>query len=161
MATPEKRDRSTSNEVSVHNRRARHEYFIEDSFEAGLVLTGTEIKSIRQGKITLTEGFARMQKGEAWLENVYVAPYEQGGRENPEDPRRRRKLLMHRQQILRLTAQVSQKGMTLIPLKLYFKAGKAKIELGLGKGKHTYDKRETIAKRDAERSLDRALHSRE
>ena len=161
MATAEKRDRSASNEVSVHNRRARHEYFIEDSYEAGIVLTGTEIKSIRQGKITLTEGFARMQKGEAWLENVYVAPYEMAGRENPEDPRRRRKLLLHSQQIARLTAQVSQKGMTLVPLKLYFKAGRAKIELGLGKGKHTYDKRETIAKRDAERSLDRALNSRE
>jgi SsrA-binding protein len=138
------------------NRRAWHDYFIDERVEAGIVLTGTEIKSVRDGKITLSDGYARVNDGEAWLENVYVAPYEQGARENPE-PRRRRKLLMHRHQIQELGAKVSQKGFTLIPLRVYLKGGRAKLELGLARGKHLYDKRQSIADRDSRRDLERAL----
>jgi SsrA-binding protein len=142
------------------NRRARHDYAIEQTLEAGLVLTGTEIKSVRAGKVSLTDGFARVREGEAWLENVYVAPYEQGARENP-DPRRRRKLLLRRGQIADLGAKTQQKGLTLVPLKVYLKRGRAKIELGLARGKHTYDKRHALAEREAKRDIERALRARD
>ena len=141
------------------NRRARHEFTIDDTFEAGIVLTGTEIKSVRAGKVTLSDGFARVRGGEAWLENVYVAPYEQGSRENP-DPRRRRKLLLRRGQIADLGAKTQQKGLTLVPLKVYLKQGRAKVELGLARGKHTYDKRHALAERDSQREIDRAMRER-
>lgn len=150
-----KEDRSIAN-----NRRAFHDYFIDETYEAGVVLTGTEIKSIRAGKVTLADGFARVHGDEAWLENVYVAPFEHGGRENVE-PIRRRKLLLHRRQIDELTQRLRNKGVTLVPLKLYLKGGRAKVELGLARGKHQYDKREAIAKRDAARQVEQALHARQ
>ena len=146
--------------VVTTNRRAFHDYFIDETVEAGVVLTGTEIKSVRAGKVTLTDGFARVREGEAWLENVYVAPYDQGARENP-DPRRRRKLLLRRSQIADLGAKTQQKGLTLVPLKVYLKQGRAKIELGLARGKHTYDKRHALAEREAKRDIERAVHARD
>jgi SsrA-binding protein len=145
--------------VITTNRRAFHDYFIDETVEAGVVLTGTEIKSVRAGKVTLTDGFARVREGEAWLENVYVAPYEQA-RENP-DPRRRRKLLLRRGQIATLGAKTQQKGLTLVPLKVYLKRGMAKVELGLARGKHTYDKRHALAEREAKRDIERALRVRD
>ena len=145
--------------VIATNRRAWHDYFIDDTIEAGIVLTGTEIKSLRAGKISLVDGFARIRGDEAWLENVYVAPYEHGGRENP-DPRRRRKLLLKRGQIREMGAKLNQKGLTLVPLKVYLTKGRAKLELGLGRGKKQHDKREAIAERDAKRQIEQALHVR-
>ena len=141
------------------NWRAYHDYFIDETFDAGIVLTGTEIKSIRAGKINLGDGFVRVVGTEAWLENVYVGPYEHGGRENPE-PVRRRKLLLHRKEIREMGVRVATKGVTVVPLKLYLKDGRAKLQLGLARGKRQYDKREAIAKRDAEREVERALKSR-
>lgn len=157
---PSKKDDAPGDKVITTNRRAYHDYFVDEKVEAGIVLTGTEIKSVRDGKITLSDGYARINNGEAWLENVYVAPYEQGARENPE-PRRRRKLLMHRREIVDLGAKVSQKGFTLIPLRVYLKGGRAKLEIGLARGKHTYDKRQSIAERDSKREIERALRARE
>ena len=141
------------------NRKAFHDYFVEESYEAGLVLTGTEIKSIRAGKINLRDSFARVDKGEVWVENVHISPYTQGNRENP-PPVRRRKLLMHKEEIRRLGMKVQAKGLTLIPLRVYIKGNRAKLELGLAKGKRQYDKREAIAKRDAERELERDWHDK-
>jgi len=157
---PAKRDEAPGEKVITLNRRAFHEYFIDERVEAGIVLTGTEIKSVRDGKITLSDGYARVQDGQAWLENVYIAPYDQGARENPE-PRRRRRLLMHRREIGDLGAKVSQKGFTLIPLRVYLKGGRAKLEIGLARGKHTYDKRQSIADRDSKREIERALRNRQ
>lgn len=153
-------DGKSNDRVITTNRRAWHDYFIDETVEAGVILTGTEIKSVRAGKIALTDGFARVRDGEAWLENVYVAPYDQGARENP-DPRRRRKLLLHRHQIAQLGAKTSQKGLTLVPLKVYLKGGRAKLELGLARGKHTYDKRHALAEREARRDVERALNARD
>lgn len=141
------------------NRRAFHDYFIDETVEAGIVLTGTEIKSIRAGKVNLGDGFARVIEDQAFLDNVYVAPYEHGGRENPE-PIRRRRLLLHRGEILRLGARIRQKGFTLVPLKLYLKGGRAKVELGIARGKRQYDKREAIASRDAKMDIERAVNTR-
>ena len=139
------------------NRRARHEYSIEDSLEAGIVLSGTEIKSIRAGKINLADAYARIEKGEAWLVGAHIAPWEGGNRENHE-PKRDRKLLLHRNQIDQLLGRTKAKGLTLIPLKIYITArGKAKLELGLGKGKQLYDRRREIAARDARRDIEREL----
>lgn len=145
--------------VVAVNRRATHDYFIDDRFEAGLVLTGTEIKSIREGHVNLREGYARIMDGEAWLQNVHIAPYEQGNRYNHE-PLRDRKLLLHRDEIAQLIGKVRQRGYTIVPLQLYLKHGRAKIELGLARGKHQYDKRESMARRDAEREIARALRDR-
>jgi SsrA-binding protein len=145
--------------VVATNRRATHDYFIDDRIEAGLVLTGTEIKSIREGRVNLAEGYARITNGEAWLVNIHIAPYEQGNRYNHE-PRRDRKLLLHKDQISWLIGKVRQRGYTLVPLQLYLKRGKAKVELGLARGKRQYDKRESIARRDAEREIERSLRSR-
>lgn len=141
------------------NRKARHEYFIEETFAAGIALAGTEVKSIRAGKVSLQEGYARVEDGEVWLHNMYIAPYEQGGRFNL-DPRRPRKLLLHRFEIARLAGQTQQKGLTLIPLQLYFERGYAKIELGVARGKKLYDKRRAIAERDAQREERRGLVDR-
>jgi SsrA-binding protein len=141
------------------NRRATHDYFIDDRVEAGIVLTGTEIKSIRAGRVNLREGYARITGGEAWLINVHIAPYEQGNRYNHE-PLRERKLLLHRDEINGLIGKVKQRGYTLIPLQLYLKRGRAKIELGLGRGKREYDKRESISKREAQREIERGLKDR-
>jgi len=139
------------------NRRARHEFSIEDSMEAGIVLSGTEIKSIRAGKVNLADSFARIERGEAWLVGAHIAPWEGGNRENHE-PKRDRKLLLHRDQIDELLGKTKAKGLTLIPLKLYITArGKAKLELGLGKGKQLHDRRREIAERDARREIEREL----
>jgi SsrA-binding protein len=145
--------------VIARNRRARHEYHIEDVFEAGLVLTGTEVKSLRAGRASLAEGFAQISDHEAWLHNVHIPEYTQGTWTNHE-PRRTRKLLMHRKEIDKLAAETAERGLTLVPLSLYFKDGKAKVELALARGKRTYDKRHDLARRDAAREVDRALRRR-
>jgi len=141
------------------NRRARHDYAIDETLEAGLVLTGTEIKSIRAGRANLAEAYARIEHGEAWLIGAHIAPYEQGNRNNHE-PTRTRKLLLHRDQIAELAGRTQAKGFTLVPLKLYIHGGLAKVELGLGRGKKAYDKRRTIAERDARRELARTTKER-
>jgi SsrA-binding protein len=145
----------------VVNRQARHDYFIVETFEAGLALTGTEIKSIRAGRVNLREAYARVENGEIWLVGMHIAPYDQAGGYFQHDPLRPRKLLLHRRQIEYLRGQLGQKGLTLVPLRLYLKRGKAKVELGLAKGKKLYDKRENLARRDAEREIERALRPRE
>lgn len=139
------------------NRRARHEYTIEDTIEAGLVLTGTEIKSVRAGKVSLAEAYARVERGEAWLIGMHIAPYEAGNRYNHE-PRRTRKLLLHRREIDELYGKTKAKGLTVVPLRLYIDAGgHAKIELGLARGKSHHDRRRDIAARDARREVERAM----
>jgi len=139
------------------NRRARHEYSIDDTIEAGIVLSGTEIKSIRAGKVSLTDAFARIDRGEAWLVGAHIAPWESGNRYNHE-PKRNRKLLLHRTQIDALLGRTKAKGLTLVPLRLYISdRGKAKLELGLGKGKQLHDHRRDLPTRDAKRDLDREL----
>ena len=139
------------------NRRARHEFSIEDTIEAGIALTGTEIKSIRAGKVSLSDAYARIERGEAWLVGAHIAPWESGNRYNHE-AKRDRKLLLHRGQIDTLLGRTKAKGLTLVPLRLYISdRGKAKLELGLGKGKQLYDRRRDIAARDAKRDLDREI----
>ena len=141
------------------NRRARHQFAIEETVEAGLALTGTEIKSIRAGRVNLAEAYARIERGEAWLIGAHIAPYEQGNRNNHE-PTRTRKLLLHRDQISELIGRTQAKGFTLVPLKLYIRNGMAKLELGIGRGKKAFDKRRTIAERDARRDLERSTKER-
>lgn len=141
------------------NRKARHEYHIEDSIEAGLVLRGTEVKSIRQGRVNLKESYAVVEGGEIFVRGMHISPYEQGGIHN-QDPLRKRKLLLHKREIRRLEQAVKQKGLTLIPLRLYLKRGRVKMELALARGKKLYDKREAIAKRDAGRRIEQALKER-
>ncbi len=141
--------------ISV-NRQAYHDYFVERTIEAGISLVGTEIKSIRDGKVNLRGSYAIARNGELWLENAHIAVYEHGNRYNHE-PLRNRKLLLHRREIEQLQAKVAAKGLTLIPLKLYLKGGKAKIELGLCRGKKLYDKREAIAERDVKREMERVV----
>ena len=141
------------------NRRARHEFFIEETYEAGLVLTGTEVKSLREGRANLSDAFARVDGGEVWLHHLHINPYAQGNIHN-HDPLRTRKLLLHRREILRLQSRVEQKGYTLVPLRLYFRKGVAKVELAVARGRHLYDKRERIAERDARRRIERALGAR-
>ena len=139
------------------NRKARHEYSIDDSFEAGIVLTGTEIKSIRAGKATLADAYARIDRGELWLIGANIAPWDTGNRYNHE-PKRQRKLLMHRDQILGLLQKTKSKGLTLVPLKMYINTrGRCKLEIGLGRGKQLHDRRRDIADRDSRRELDRAI----
>jgi SsrA-binding protein len=147
-------DTESSERVIAQNRRARHDYFILETYEAGLVLTGTEVKSLRNGKASLAEAYAMVENDEAFVLQMHVSPYEQGNRANP-DPVRRRKLLLHRAEIEKLRRAVSQKGQTLVPLKLYFSRGHAKLLLGVGKGKKEHDKRQTIAERDARREIAR------
>lgn len=140
----------------AQNKKARHDYQILETIEAGLVLTGTEIKSVRERRINLKDGFAQIHNGEAWLMNVHISEYTQGNRFN-HDPLRTRKLLLHKKEIQKLTGQTSEKGITIVPLKVYLKNGFAKVLLGIAKGKHDYDKRETIKKRDQEREIRRTL----
>src|SRR5690625_7293 len=140
----------------ARNRRARHDYFIEETYEAGLVLQGTEIKSIRAGRVNITDAHARIIDGEAQIINMHIAPYEQGNRFN-HDPTRTRKLLLHRHEIDKIWGLTQRQGYTLIPLKLYIKNGYAKILLGLGKGKRLHDKRETLKQKQMKRDIDRAL----
>jgi len=138
------------------NRKAYHDYHIDDVVEGGLVLTGTEIKSIRGGKVNLRDSYARLENGEMWLIGAHIAPYPGGNRYNHE-PKRPRKILLHRKEIATLGGSTTRKGLTLVPLKLYLKNGMAKVELGLAKGKKVYDKREAISQRDAQRQIQRAL----
>ena len=138
--------------VLATNRKARHEYFIEDTIEAGLVLTGTEVKSIRQGKVNVKESYASIDGGEVFINNMHISPYEQGNIYNV-DPIRKRKLLLHRREIRKLMVAITQKGYTLVPLSVYIKDGLVKVELATARGKKLYDKREDIAKKDAERRI--------
>lgn len=138
------------------NRKAYHDYHILDTYEAGIVLTGTEIKSIRAGRVNLRDSYATVRDGEVWLINAHIAPYSHGHRENHE-PRRDRKLLLHRREINRLIGKVQEKGWTMVPLRLYLKNNRAKVELALVRGKKQYDKRKAIAKRDYEREMRRAV----
>jgi SsrA-binding protein len=141
----------------AQNRKARHDYIIEDTLEAGIVLTGTEIKSIREGHVSLQDSYARIERGEAWLVGAHVAPWS-GGNRNNHEPRRDRKLLLHRTQIDQLAGRTRAKGLTLVPLSLYFSdRGRAKVQLGLARGKKSYDHRRDIAERDARRDMDRDI----
>ncbi len=140
----------------AQNKKARHDYNIFETVEAGIVLTGTEIKSVREGRVTLKDGFAQIKNNEAWLENVHISEYTAGNRFN-HDPLRRRKLLLHKKQIVQLGQKTSAKGVTLVPLKVYLKNGFAKVLIGVATGKHEYDKRETIKRRDQEREIQRTL----
>ena len=142
--------------VVAQNKKAHHDYTIVETIEAGLVLTGTEIKSVRAARINLKDGYAQIKKGEAWLVNVHIAPYEEGNIWN-QDPTRTRKLLLHKKQIAKLEGEVKGTGMTLVPLKVYIKDGFAKVLIGLAKGKHDYDKRESIKRREQDRDLKRTI----
>jgi SsrA-binding protein len=142
------------------NRKASHDYFIEETFEAGLVLTGTEIKSIRRGRANLRDAYARVENGEAWLHNMHVSPYEQGNRFN-HDPLRTRKLLLHKSQIAQMIGASREKGYALVPLRLYIKNGYCKVLVGLAKGKKQHDKREDLKKRDAQREIEKAFRERQ
>lgn len=146
--------------VVATNRKARHEYFLLDTFEAGIALKGSEIKSIRAGQISLAQAYVSVDGREAWLLDCHIAPYEQAGIFN-HDPRRPRKLLLHRKEILNLYDQVRQKGNTIVPLRVYLKRGMAKVEIAVAKGKKQYDKRQTIAKRDMQREIERNFRRRE
>jgi SsrA-binding protein len=143
-------------QVICTNRKARHLYEILETVEAGLALLGPEVKSLRAGRASLGDGYARIRDGEAWLVGVHISPYEQAGRANP-DPIRDRKLLLHRREIARLGGKVAERGFTLVPLRMYFKEGRAKVELGLARGKRSYDKREAIRRREEDRSLQRVM----
>jgi SsrA-binding protein len=146
--------------VVATNRKARHQYQFHDLFEAGLVLMGSEIKSIRAGRVSLQEGYVNFDGGEAWLVNVHIAPYDPAHRQNHE-PRRRRKLLLHRREIDRLRARTQERGYTIVPTKLYLKDGRAKVEIALARGKKQYDKRQALAQRDSKRQVERALKERD
>ncbi|ALS25608.1 SsrA-binding protein SmpB [Paenibacillus cisolokensis] len=145
----------------AQNKKASHDYFIEETYEAGMVLMGTEIKSLRKGKANLNDAFATIRNGEIFLHNLHISPFEQGNRHNPTDPTRARKLLLHKSQIHKLLGQSKQEGYSLVPLKIYVRNGYAKVLIGLGKGKKLYDKRETAAKRDAQRAIQRALREKQ
>ena len=144
----------------AQNRKAFHDYFIEDKTECGIALSGTEVKSIRQGKVNLKESWAQVRKGEIWVEGMHISPYEQGNIFN-RDPLRSRKLLLHRAEIRKLDSQVIKQGYTLIPLEIYLCNGRVKVQLGLCKGKQIHDKRDSMAKKDSEREIQRALRERQ
>jgi SsrA-binding protein len=146
--------------VVADNRKARHDYFIEETYEAGIALTGSEIKSIRAGQVNLRGGYVRIVDGEAWLYDVHIAPYEQSGLYFNHEPTRPRKLLLHRREISRIAGQVERQGYTLVPLRLYLRGRRAKVEIGLARGKKLYDKRDDIARREARRDIERALKER-
>lgn len=156
MAQPESGE--TAERVVTTNRKARHDYHVLESLEAGIALTGTEIKSVRQAAVTLSEGFAQLRNGEIWLVGVHISPYKEGSYANV-DPMRERRLLLHRKEIRKIAAKLTDKGTTLIPLRMYFKGNKAKVQLGLCRGKRDYDRRDDIRTRDAERDL-RRIHRR-
>jgi SsrA-binding protein len=150
---------ASRDKLIVDNRRARHEYHLFDRVEAGLVLTGTEVKSLREGRASLQQAYAEVRDGEAWLVGAHISVYEQANREN-HDPDRDRKLLLHRKELDSLAGKVRERGFTLVPTKLYFRDGRAKVELALARGKELRDKRRDIAKREAQRDVERALKSR-
>jgi SsrA-binding protein len=151
--------KETGRKLIAQNKKARHDYHLEDVFEAGLVLTGTEVKSLRAGRASLVDAYARIKDGEVWLEGAHIAEYTEGSWTNHE-PRRPRKLLLHRAEIAKLIGKTKESGLTLVPLSMYFKDGKAKVEIALARGKRAYDKRQTLAARDAAREIDRAAGRR-
>lgn len=161
MGKKEKKSPAGGEEIKIiaTNRKARHEYNILETYEAGMVLKGTEVKSLREGKANLKDSYAKMDKGEFFLLNLHISPYEKGNRYN-QDPTRTRKLLLHRNQVKRLLGKVAERGLTLVPLRLYFKGSYAKVELALAAGKKLYDRRKSIAEREAKRDLRRALKER-
>ncbi|MBV9709138.1 MAG: SsrA-binding protein SmpB [Chloroflexi bacterium] len=163
MAKQAKKEQDAANAPSIKvitvNRQAYHDYFVEQTVEAGISLVGTEVKSIREGKVNLRGSYAIVRSGEVWLENAHIAVYEHGNRYN-HDPMRNRKLLLHKREIVQLMSKVATKGLTLVPLKLYLKGGHAKVELGLCRGKKLYDKRETIAERETKRDIERIVRGR-
>jgi SsrA-binding protein len=148
------------NKVIATNRKAHFEYFLLEHFEAGIALQGSEIKSIRAGQISLAEAYIRVDEREAWLVNAHIAPYDPASRNN-HDPKRARRLLLHRKQIREMWDAVRQKGVTIIPVQVYLKEGRAKLDIAIAKGKKLYDKRSEIAKRDIEREMDRQVHARD
>lgn len=150
----------TEGKVAAQNRKAHHDYFIEQTYEAGIVLKGTEIKSIRKGSVNLKDSFARIKDGEVFLHNMHISPYEQGNQFN-HDPTRARKLLMHKKEIGKLVGHTKQAGYSLIPLKVYIKGGKAKVLIALARGKRKYDKRETLKRKTAQRDVERAMKERQ
>ena len=148
---------ASGRKLIASNRRARHDYSVLDTVEAGLVLSGSEVKSLRLGQVQMADAFARYSEGELWLEGVHVAPYQFAAGVGAHDPDRRRKLLLHRDEIERLQARIAQERLALVPLSMYFKEGRAKVELGLGKGRQKADKRQAIAERDSKREIERAI----
>ncbi len=148
------------NRTIATNKKARHDYFIDETFECGIALTGTEVKALRENRATLRDSFATVRNGEVWLHGVHISPYSHGNRANV-DPDRQRKLLLHKKEIRYLIGKTKERGYTLVPLSLYFSpANKVKVELGLARGKKLYDKRDSIAKRDQQRDIERALRDR-
>jgi SsrA-binding protein len=152
-------NRETGRKIIAQNRKARHDYAVLDTYEAGVVLTGTEVKSLRLGRASLVDGFATIDDGEVYLRNVHIPEYDQGSWTNHE-PRRTRKLLLHKAEILRLIGKTKESGLTIVPLAIYFSAGKVKVELALARGKRSYDKRQDLAKRDADREVRKVLGRR-
>ena len=159
MTQAKSSNRPTDRKLIAQNRKARHDYEIVDVFEAGVVLTGTEVKSLRLGRASLVDGFATIDDGEIYLRNVHIPEYTHGSWTNHE-PRRTRKLLLHRGEILRLIGKTKESGLTLVPLSIYFSAGKVKVEIALARGKRSYDKRQDMARRDADREVRKALGRR-
>ena len=157
--TTDKSDREKAQRTIADNRKALHDYHVIDTLEAGLVLLGTEVKAIREGSVNLRDSFARIDRGEAWLENVHISPYSHTGYAR-HDERRQRKLLLHRHEIQKLTGKVKEKGLTLVPLQMYFKTGRVKVALALVKGKQAHDKRETIRRREVDRETRAAVKAR-
>ena len=151
---------SESVKAIATNRKARHDYIIEDTYEAGMVLTGSEIKSVRAGQVNMRDSYATIRDGELWLINIHIAPYKQASQQNHE-PRRERKLLMHRREINRLTGKLQEAGLTLVPLRIYLKDSRAKVELGLARGKKQHDKRQAIRERTDRRQMERAIGRRQ
>jgi SsrA-binding protein len=156
----EKSDRERAQRVVADNRKAFHDYHVLESFEAGVVLLGTEVKAIREGRVNLRDSFARVDKGEVWLENVHISPYSHTGYAHHEE-RRQRKLLLHDHEIRKLTGRVAEKGLTMVPLQMYFKNGRVKVQLALVKGKQAHDKRETIRRREVDRETRAAVKARQ
>jgi SsrA-binding protein len=153
-------DRKNSGAPVAENRKARHDYLIEETIEAGIALVGSEIKSVRAGRVNIREGYVRVERDEAWLLNANIAAWPQSGTYFNHEPMRPRKLLLHRNEIDHLRGKVEQKGLTLVPLKLYFVRGRAKLEVAIAKGKKLYDKREALAERDSQREIERAMRDR-
>lgn len=145
--------------IVCQNKQARRNFFIDDTYEAGMVLVGTEVKALREGRANLTDSYAAVKDDEVFLHDMHISPYSHGNRYNHE-PRRKRKLLLHRREIRRIYGKTRERGFTLIPLKVYFKNGKAKVEIGIGKGKKLYDKREDLKRRDDKRDMERALREK-
>ena len=152
--------KKSDGKLLAQNKKASHDYFIEDTYECGIVLTGTEIKSLRQGRSNISDAFATIRNGEAFIHNMHISPFEKGNRSNPSDPTRARKLLLKKPEIHKLLGESKREGYTIVPLKVYVRNGYAKLLIGLGKGKKQYDKRQTIAERDSQREIERALRAR-